>query len=40
LEGWEKEQENLRRVDEEKLRNERDGVMKKKSVKFGEDVEG
>ena len=40
LEGWEKEQENLRRVDEEKLRNERDGVTKKKSVKFGEDVEG
>jgi hypothetical protein len=40
LTGWEKEQENLRRADEEKLRNERDGVHKKKSVTFGNDVEG
>lgn len=39
LEGWEKEQENLKRVDEEKLRNERDGVTKTKSVTFNEDVD-
>jgi len=39
LEGWEKEQDNLRRADEEKLRNERDGIQKKKSVRFDNDVE-
>lgn len=40
LVGWEREQEDLRRVGEEKLKNERDGVQEQKSVKSGDDVEG
>lgn len=39
LEGWEKEQDNLKRANEEQLRNERDGIQKKKSVRFNKDVQ-
>jgi len=39
LEGWEKEQDNLKRANEEQLRNERDGIQKKKSVRFDKDVQ-
>jgi hypothetical protein len=40
LEGWEKEQENLKKLaDEQKLRNERDGIFKEKEVDWDPEVE-
>ncbi|KAG9187259.1 hypothetical protein G6011_05130 [Alternaria panax] len=36
--GWEKEQESLVRGNEERLRNERDSIQKKKWVKFDKDL--
>ncbi|KAI4681183.1 uncharacterized protein J4E88_005690 [Alternaria novae-zelandiae] len=40
LVGWEKEQEDLRQVDEEKARNERDKPQKQESVASSDNVEG
>ncbi|CAE7030303.1 hypothetical protein CFE70_004113 [Pyrenophora teres f. teres 0-1] len=39
LEGWEKEQECLKMADQQQLRNARDGIQKKKSVRFDKDME-